>query len=126
MTQEQVFLLNLIRAGVDGYTDFPVPDAVDWDALIDEAKRQNVPVLASDGLQKLYDAGLYNGKQAGEILLAALCRFDGYRADLSLRPLPDRCAGRLVCGAGVGSVLCDGCAMAAAERRCGAADGGGG
>ena len=59
MTAEREFLLNLIRASVVGNTDFTVPDSVDWDALIDEAKRQSVPVIAVDGLQRLYDGGVY-------------------------------------------------------------------
>ena len=60
MTKEQGFLLDLIRASVLGNTSFVVPEYVDWALLIDEAKRQNVSVIASDGLQKLYDAGEYS------------------------------------------------------------------
>ena len=60
MTSERAFLLNLLRASVLGDTGFSVPSAVDWKALIDEAERQNVPVIASDGLQKLYDEGVYS------------------------------------------------------------------
>lgn len=60
MRVEQEFLLNLIRADVLGTTDFSVPTSLDWSLLIDEANRQNVAVLASDGLQKLFDAGVYS------------------------------------------------------------------
>ena len=59
MTAEREFLLNLIRAGIVGNTGFVVPESVDWTALIEEAGRQNVSVIASDGLQKLYDEGVY-------------------------------------------------------------------
>ena len=60
MASEREFLLDLIRAGVVGETGFPMPDSVDWAQLIDEASRQNVAVLTSDGLQKLYDDGVYS------------------------------------------------------------------
>jgi len=36
-----------------------LPDDVDWDGVIRESERQGVSVMASDGLQKLFDAGLY-------------------------------------------------------------------
>ena len=60
MTAEREFLLDLIRTSVSGGTGFVIPESVDWTALIDEASRQNVPVIASDGLQKLYDEGVYS------------------------------------------------------------------
>ncbi len=57
---EREFLLTLLRASLLGDTGFAVPEAVDWDALIEEANRQGVSVIASDGLQKLYDKGSYS------------------------------------------------------------------
>jgi hypothetical protein len=57
---EREFLLNLLRASLLGDTDFAVPETLDWDALIEEANRQGVSVVASDGLQKLYDGGAYS------------------------------------------------------------------
>ena len=60
MTVEQEFLLGLIRASVTDDTGIVIPDAVNWERVIDEASRQNVSVVASDGLQKLYDAGVYS------------------------------------------------------------------
>lgn len=60
MTIEQSLLLDLIRASVLGNTSFVVPECVNWALLIDEANRQNVSVIASDGLQKQYDAGVYS------------------------------------------------------------------
>ena len=60
MLKDREFLLNLIRASVLGDTGFVVPESVDWTLLIEEASRQNVSVIASDGLQKLYDAGVYS------------------------------------------------------------------
>ena len=59
MKVEQEFLLNLVRASVVGDTGFAVPESLDWPFLIEEASRQNVSVIASDGLQKLFDAGVY-------------------------------------------------------------------
>ena len=56
---ERDFLLKLLRASLLGETGFAVPENLDWSVLIDEADRQGVSVLASDGLQRLYDAGLY-------------------------------------------------------------------
>lgn len=56
---ERAFLLNLLRSAVLGETDFSVPEALDWACLIDEADRQGVSVIASDGLQRLYDQGQY-------------------------------------------------------------------
>lgn len=60
MTVEREFLLGLIRAGVLGDASFGIPDSLSWSLLIEEAGRQNVSVIASDGLQKLYDAGVYS------------------------------------------------------------------
>ena len=60
MTVEREFLLNLLRASLLGETGFAVPETVNWQVLIDEANRQNVSVITSDGLQKLFDAGLYS------------------------------------------------------------------
>lgn len=60
MTIEREFLLNLIRASVLGDTSFGIPDSLNWSVLIEGASRQNVSVIASDGLQKLYDAGVYS------------------------------------------------------------------
>ena len=60
MTAEREFLLGLIRASVLGYTSFEIPVSLNWSELIEEAGRQNVSVIASDGLQKLYDAGVYS------------------------------------------------------------------
>lgn len=66
MTAEREFLLNLIRASVLGDTGFAIPDSVDWTILIEEAGRQNVSVIASDGLQKLFDAGVYSASGSKE------------------------------------------------------------
>lgn len=60
MIAEREFLLGLIRASVLGDTSSGIPDFLNWSVLIEEAGRQNVSVIASDGLQKLYDAGLYS------------------------------------------------------------------
>lgn len=60
MTSEQDFLLDLIRASVVGRPDSAIPASVNWPLLIEEADRQGVSVIASDGLQKLYDAGIYS------------------------------------------------------------------
>ena len=60
MTVEQEFLLGLIRASVMDDIGIVIPDAVNWERVIEEASRQNVSVVASDGLQKLYDAGVYS------------------------------------------------------------------
>lgn len=60
MTVEREFLLNLLRASLLGNTDFAVPESINWKILIDEANRQNVTVIASDGLQRLYDVGIYS------------------------------------------------------------------
>lgn len=59
MTQERSFLLNLIRASVCDDRGVAVPENLDWSALIQEADRQGVSVIAADGLQRLYDAGVY-------------------------------------------------------------------
>lgn len=56
---ERAFLLNLLRSAVLGETDFSVPESLDWACLINEAERQGVSVIASDGLQRLYDQGIY-------------------------------------------------------------------
>lgn len=67
MTVEREFLLNLLRASLLGETGFAVPETVDWAVLIDEANRQNVSVIASDGLQRLYDAGIYEAHDEKEV-----------------------------------------------------------
>lgn len=56
---ERAFLLNLIRSAVLGETHFSVPESLDWARLIDAASRQGMSVIASDGLQRLYDQGIY-------------------------------------------------------------------
>lgn len=53
------FLLSLLRTSILGDTNYAVPESLDWPLLIEEASRQNVSVIASDGLQKLFDAGVY-------------------------------------------------------------------
>ena len=67
MTVEREFLLNLLRASLLGETEFAVPETVDWQVLIDEAGRQGVSVIASDGLQRLYDAGIYEAHDEKEV-----------------------------------------------------------
>ena len=60
MNAEREVLLKLLRASVLGDTGFVIPENLDWDALIEESNRQGVSVVASDGLQKLYDDGTYS------------------------------------------------------------------
>lgn len=60
MKAEREVLLKLLRASVLGDTGFVIPENLDWDALIEESNRQGVSVVASDGLQKLYDDGSYS------------------------------------------------------------------
>lgn len=60
MTLEQRVLIHLLRAGTIGDTEFVFPESLDWASLIEESKRQGVTVIASDGLQKLYDEGVYS------------------------------------------------------------------
>lgn len=67
MTVEREFLLNLLRASLLGETGFAVPETLDWSVLINEADRQGVSVLASDGLQRMYDAGLYAAHDEKEL-----------------------------------------------------------
>lgn len=53
-------LLCLIRSAVlPECQAIPSNESIDWRGLIDEAERQGVAVIASDGLQRLYDSGLY-------------------------------------------------------------------
>lgn len=59
MIVERDFLLNLLRASILGDSNYVVPESLNWPLLIEEASRQNVSVFASDGLQKLFDAGVY-------------------------------------------------------------------
>ena len=51
-------LMQAALSSVGG--DVSIPETVDWEALISEADRQGVAVLASDGLQRLYDEGVYS------------------------------------------------------------------
>ena len=60
MNAEREILLKLIRASVIGDTGVVIPNSLDWSAMIDESKRQSVSVIASDGLQKMYDDGTYS------------------------------------------------------------------
>lgn len=58
--KERQFLLTLLQAGLTSVREGVVaPNDIDWNFLISEADRQCVVVHASDGLQKLYDSGLY-------------------------------------------------------------------
>ena len=57
---ERELLLTLLRAALlPDYSGEKLPESINWQTLIDEAGRQGVSVLASDGLQRLYDAGKY-------------------------------------------------------------------
>ena len=57
---ERELLLTLLRAALlPDYSGEKLPDSINWQTVIDEAGRQGVSVLASDGLQRLYDAGKY-------------------------------------------------------------------
>ena len=67
MTVEREFLLDLLRSSLLGETGFVVPESIDWATLISDAERQGVAVLASDGLQRLYDAGVYAVNDEKEI-----------------------------------------------------------
>lgn len=65
---ERQFLLTLLRADlVPSTEEFEVPETLDWNVLISEADRQGVSVLASDGLQRLYDAGIYDAQDEKEM-----------------------------------------------------------
>ncbi len=56
---ERALLLNLLRSAILGDTNFSVPESLDWGRLIEEAGKQGMSVIASDGLQVLYDQGIY-------------------------------------------------------------------
>ena len=57
---ERSLLLTLIRAALlPEFSGAEVPKDVDWQKLIAEVDRQGVAVIASDGLQRLYDLGCY-------------------------------------------------------------------
>ena len=65
---ERSLLLTLIRAALlPDFSGAEVPEDVDWQKLIDEADRQGVSVIASDGLQKLYDLGCYEAGDDKEV-----------------------------------------------------------
>lgn len=60
MNNTQITVLSLLQACLNELAEgITIPEDVDWQALINESDRQNVSVHASDGLQKLYDAGIY-------------------------------------------------------------------
>lgn len=60
MNSVRTTILKLLQACLNESAEgISIPEKVDWQALINESDRQNVSVLASDGLQKLYDAGAY-------------------------------------------------------------------
>lgn len=65
---ERQFLLTLLRANlVSSAEELQSPETLDWSVLISEADRQGVSVLASDGLQRLYDAGIYEAHDEREV-----------------------------------------------------------
>ena len=65
---ERQFLLTLLRADlVSSAEALKVPETLDWNVLISEADRQGVSVLVSDGLQRLYDAGIYEAHDEKEV-----------------------------------------------------------
>ena len=65
---ERGVLLTLLRAALlPDFCGTELPESIDWLKLIDEADRQGVSVLASDGLQRLYDAGLYVAHDEKEV-----------------------------------------------------------
>ena len=64
---ERAFLIDLLRSAVLGETHFSVPESLDWARLIDDASRQGMSVIASDGLQRLYDQGIYAAHDEREV-----------------------------------------------------------
>lgn len=65
---EREVLFTLLRAALlPDFSGKELPESIDWQALIDEADRQVVSVIASDGLQRLYDAGVYVAHDEKEI-----------------------------------------------------------
>lgn len=60
MSRVQRVLLSLIRKALTDRTDgVTISDTLDWQSLIEAAEKQNITVFASDGLQRLYDEGIY-------------------------------------------------------------------
>ena len=65
---ERELLLTLLRSALlPAFSDAKLPELIDWQILISEADRQGVSVLASDGLQRLYDAGMYAAHDEKEV-----------------------------------------------------------
>ena len=65
---ERELLLTLLRAALlPDFSGEKLPESINWQTLIDEAGRQGVSVLASDGLQRLYDAGIYEANDEKEV-----------------------------------------------------------
>lgn len=65
---EKALLLTLLRSAlVPEFTRAELPEGIDWQKLIDEADRQGVSVLASDGLQRLYDEGVYSAHDEKDV-----------------------------------------------------------
>ena len=68
MMNEREVLLTLLRAAlVPDFSGAEVPEDVNWERLIKEADIQGVSVIASDGLQKLYDLGCYVADKDKEV-----------------------------------------------------------
>ena len=67
MIERELLLILLRSALVPEFSRAELPEGIDWQNLIDEASHQGVSVLASDGLQRLYDAGLYEANDEKEI-----------------------------------------------------------
>ena len=59
MTNEDVFLLTLVRLGIHSEADLEsTPADIDWQALSDLAGKQGVVAIAWDGYSRLYEAGM--------------------------------------------------------------------
>ncbi|MBR4408717.1 MAG: nucleotidyltransferase family protein [Bacteroidales bacterium] len=65
---ERELLLTLLRSAlVPEFSCSGLPEGIDWQKLISEADCQCVSVIASDGLQRLYDEGLYSAQDEKEV-----------------------------------------------------------
>ena len=111
MAIEREFLLELIRVGVLGETGCDIPESLNWAHLIEEASRQNVSVIASDGLQKLYDAGIYlvsGGKEERRAKARWFSKTMTYEKRYADQLAAAQKLGELFAGAGIQTVILKG------------------
>ena len=116
MTERNLLLILLRAALLPEFSGAEVPQDVDWEKLIAEAEKQGMSVIASDGLQKLYDLGCYEAgddKEARRVKARWFGRTMKYEARFAAQAAASRKMGKWLAEEGIGTVVMKGTTVSA-------------